>query len=335
MKLPSFSVVIETANLSMADIDDLRGTLESMAAQTVAVQDAAEVFLVDTGDVPEDALQKILGTYPWLRVMKLPQTMGYEELKMAGANAATGEVVVFADGDCYYEPQWLEAMLTPFTDPSVQVVGGATAIDSSTAYGFGAGVAFSFTPLESSTKPYETNKFHLNNVAYRRALLQKIPIPSRRPCYRMGALHAALLRSAGYAIWRQPTARARHTPPNGFRHFMWRFLLFGHDGIVVPKLIAAEARALNVQPEPSQRTVKLLWRWISQSTVKLVAEIGRRPSRVVSLPVVLPVIAAAGAFQAIGAIGGIVASRRLLAAMPEDMRRSSTCQPDGCASGAR
>lgn len=328
MNVPGFSVVIETANLSMAELDGLIGTLRSMAAQSVPIQSAAEVFLVDTGDVPEDVLQQLLKDYSWVRLMRLPGSVGYEELKMAGANAATGEVVIFADGDCYYEPQWLEAMLAPFADPSVHVVGGATEIDPTGSFGLGSAVAFSFPDRKSSSGPYKTDKYHLNNVAFRRSLLQSIPIPSRRRCYRMGALHAAILRGAGYTIWRQPSAGARHTPPNGFSHFMWRFLMFGHDGIVVPRLIAAETRALGLPPEKSQRTLNLLRRWVVQSTAKLVDELRRRPSRIASLPLVLPVIGAAAAFQAVGALAGLVASKRLLRAMPEEMLRASTCEPD-------
>ena len=328
MNLPSFSVVIETANLSMAELDGLIGTLQSMAAQSVPIQNAAEVFLVDTGDVPDDVLQQLLKDYSWVRLMRLPESVGYEELKMAGANAATGEVVVFADGDCYYEPQWLDAMLTPFVDPSVHVVGGATEIDPTGPFGLGSAVAFSFPDRRASTGPYMTDKYHLNNVAFRRRLLQSIPIPSRRRCYRMGPLHAAILRGSGYTIWRQPSAGARHTAPNGFSHFVWRFLMFGHDGIVVPRLIAAEMRALGLPPAESQRTLNLLRRWVVQSTAKLVKELRRRPSRIVSLPIVVPVVAAAAACQAAGALAGLVASKWLLEAMPQDMLRASTCEPD-------
>ena len=327
MNVPSFSVVIETANLSMAELDGLIGTLRSMAAQSVPIRNAAEVLLVDTGDVPEHVLQQLLTDYSWVRLMRLPSSVGYEELKMAGAKAATGEVLIFADGDCYYEPQWLDAMLTPFNDASVHVVGGATEIDPTGPFGLGSAVAFSFPDRRPSTGPYKTDKYHLNNVAFRRSLLQSIPIPSRRRCYRMGALHAAILRGSGYTIWRQPSAGARHTPPNGFSHFMWRFLMFGHDGIVVPRLIAAEMRALGLPPEESQRTLNLLRRWLVQSSAKLVDELRRRPSRIVSLPLVVPVIVAAAAFQAAGALAGLVASKRLLEAMPEDMLRASTCEP--------
>ena len=144
MTIPSYSLIIETANFSLADLDGLRETLDSLAVQTLPVQNAEEVLLADSGDVPRDLLQDTLRTYPWVRPMGLPDGTGYEELKMAGANASSGELIVFADGDCLYENGWLEALLTPFSDPSVAMVGGETAIDSAGPYGLGVSIASSF-----------------------------------------------------------------------------------------------------------------------------------------------------------------------------------------------
>jgi glycosyltransferase involved in cell wall biosynthesis len=324
---PTFSLVVETANLSMADLDGLRQALESLSAQSLPLQHAAEVFLVDSGDVPEDVLQQMLSAFRWVRAKRLPRGTGYEELKMAGANAATGEVVVFADGDCFYERGWLAAILAPFSNPSVSIVGGDTAIDSRSAYGLGVAIAFSFAARGYPPDLHVTNRYHMNNVAFRRSVLQSVPIPSRRPCYRMTGLHVAALEAAGHTIWRQPAARSRHAPPNGFFHFMWRFLLFGHDGVAVPRLIAAEARSLGRARNQHRTTLQLFKRWTVQSTVKVIEHFRRQPSRILSLPIVAPVVAAAVIFQAAGAVAGLLAPKRLLEAMPDDLLRASTCQP--------
>ena len=58
MNAPSFSVVIETANLSLADLDGLRVTLESLADQSLPIQTALDVLIMDSGDVPEDLLRQ-------------------------------------------------------------------------------------------------------------------------------------------------------------------------------------------------------------------------------------------------------------------------------------
>jgi glycosyltransferase involved in cell wall biosynthesis len=328
MSLPSFSLVIETANLSLADLDGLHDTLDSLAAQSVPMGAANEVLLADSGDVPEEVLQRTLLAYPWVRLMRMPQGTGYEELKMAGATAATGTVIVFADGDCLFDRGWLEALLAPFADPAVQIVGGETAIDASGPYGLAVAIAASFPARSYAPAPYTSDRYHLNNVAFHRSVLEDVPIPSQRPCYRMSGLHAALLLHAGYTILRQPAARARHAAPNGARHFIWRFILIGYDGVVVPRLIAHETGAPRIEREQRRRTLKFLRFWTVQAEAKLTDAIRRRPSRLISLPVAVPIFVAAVVSLTAGAVAGVLAPERLLAAVPDDILRGSTCQRD-------
>ena len=100
---------------------------------------------------------------------------------------------------------------------------------------------------------------------------------------------------------------------------MWRFLLFGHDGVAVPRLIAAEARSLGRSRNQHRTTLQLFKRWTVQSTAKLIEHFRRQPSRVLSLPIVAPVIVGAVIFQAAGAVAGLLAPKRLLEAMPDDL----------------
>lgn len=329
--LPRFSIVLETANLSIADLDNLRATLESFASQTCSVEHANEVLIADSGDVPDDVLQEALRAFPWARAMRLPAGTGYEELKMAGAGASTGDVIVFADGDCRYDPRWLELMLAPFRDPSVQIVSGVTAIDPRGPYGFAAMVTYSFLAPSRKAGLYVVDRYHLNNVAFRREVLEAVPIPSRRPCYRMSGLHSAHLRAAGYTIYRQAEARATHAAPNGLSHFIWRNLLFGHDVIVVPRLIAQD---LSARPKGGA-TVRhrgpagLIGLAVSQAFAKVASELRQRPARVFSLPVVVPIVLGAYAIQALGALAAVIAPARLLAAAPEEVISSATTERQG------
>jgi glycosyltransferase involved in cell wall biosynthesis len=326
MNVPSYSVIIETANLSLADLDGLRVTVESLADQTLPVQNAREVILADSGDVPPHVLRDALAGHPWVRPMKLPEGTGYEELKMAGAQASTGDIVVFVDGDCFYERGWLEALLAQFSDPRVTVVGGETAVDSAGPYGLAVAMAASFPARASSTALFESDRYHLNNVAFRRQVLQEVPIPSRQPCYRMSGLHAARLLAAGHRIVRQPTARAVHASPNGLSHFIWRFLLMGYDGVVVPRLIASELTPANRSRAQRRRTFGLIRFWASQAWLKISGELRRKPSRVVELPLALPIFACAAVLQAAGALAGLVAPQMFIEAVPDEVLRGSTCQ---------
>jgi glycosyltransferase involved in cell wall biosynthesis len=331
---PRFAVIIETANLSLADLDGLQETLASLEKQTLSIRNATEVLIADSGDVPDDVFRTSLSAHPWARVMRLPEGTGYEELKMAGAKATTGDIIVFADGDCDYDPRWLESLLAPFADPSVSIVGGETNIDSSGPYGFGVALAASFPARSSGNGLYTSDRYHLNNVAFRRPVLEAIPIPARRPCYRMSGLHAARLLAAGYTIVRQPAARAVHASPNGLTHFFWRFLLMGYDGVVVPRLIAQDAPPASRPRVQRRRTFQLIGFWARQAVSKFVGEIRRRPSRVLTLPLALPVFFGAVALQAIGALAGLVAPEATLRAVPDEVLSGSTCQPGPIASAA-
>ena len=326
MTVPSYSVIIETANLSLADLDGLRTTLDSLAVQTLPVQNACEVLLADSGDVPPESLQQTLRTYPWVRPMGLAEGTGYEELKMAGANASSGELIVFADGDCLYERTWLEALLAPFSDPSVSIVGGETAINSAGPYGLAVAIASSFPARARSDSPYRSDRYHLNNVAFRRRVLQDVPIPSRQPCYRMSGLHAARLLARGYAILRLPSARTVHAAPNGFSHFVWRFLLMGFDGVVVPRLIAQESMRADRSRVQRRRTFRLIRFWAVQAISKVTAELRGKPWRSLELPLALPVFASAVVLQAIGALAGLIAPQRFLDAVPDEILQGSTCE---------
>ena len=327
MNHPSFSLVIETANLSLADLDGLREGLASLAEQSLPLSSAREVLIADSGDVPTDVLQETLKPYPWARVMRLPEGTGYEELKMAGARAASGEVIVFADGDCQYERRWLESLLAPFADPAVAIVGGETQIDSAGGYGLGVAIASSFPARGRSAGLYASDRYHLNNIAFRRSVLERVPIPARKPCYRMSGIHAAQLLAAGYTILRQPAARAVHASPNGASHYFWRFVLMGFDGVVVPRLIAEELPADNKSREQRRRTLRLMRFWAAQARAKVVDEVRRDPAQLLRLPVAIPVFAGAVALQAVGAAAGLLAPRRLLAAVPAEVLSGSTCQP--------
>ena len=326
MTVPSYSLIIETANLSLADLDGLRETLDSLAVQTLPVQNAREVLLADSGDVPPDSLQQTLRTYPWVRPMGLAEGTGYEELKMAGANASSGELIVFADGDCLYERTWLEALLAPFSDPSVSIVGGETAINSAGPYGLAVAIASSFPARARSDSPYRSDRYHLNNVAFRRRVLQEVPIPSRQPCYRMSGLHAARLLARGYTILRQPSARAVHAAPNGVSHFVWRFLLMGFDGVVVPRLIAKEGMPADRSRVQRRRTFGLIRFWAAQAMAKVAGALRGKPSRSLELPLALPIFASAVVLQAIGALAGLLAPQRFLDAVPDEILQGSTCE---------
>lgn len=228
--LPSFSMILETENLSNADIQGLAQAIAALAKQEPSPEEAREVILIESGDVPVELLHHLSDRYPWIKFHRAPDGTTYYQSKMLGAQLATGEVVVYCDSDCIYQPGWLRNLLYPFANPQIQVVAGETRTRGRGPYGTAMGLVYIFPQYSGEQGLSPTRQYYLNNVAFRREFLLSHPMPTELPLYRGNCLiHARHLTQTGATIWRQPQARATHAPPNGLSHFFWRFLLIGHD----------------------------------------------------------------------------------------------------------
>ena len=252
-ELPSFSIIIETENLSIAEIDGLFRCLKTLAEQNISPTLANEVLIVESGDVTAELIKRIQSNYPWIQFRKIESDIGYYEAKMKGVALTTGEVIVLCDSDCTYEPIWLSNLLSPFANnPEIQIVAGETTTPAYGAYGIAIALSYIFPRFSRTEALSPASSYFCNNVAFRRSFLMQHPIPSELPIYRGNCtIHARNLSSEGYKIWRQPLSRATHAAPNGLSHFFWRFLLLGYDALAV-KRIAANL------PEIKRQTVKPL-----------------------------------------------------------------------------
>lgn len=242
-ELPSFSIVLETENLANADIAGLVRSLECLAAQDPSPMTANEVILIDSGDTPAPVLNQLREQYGWIKLHVAPSQTGYYESKMIGAAIATGEIVVYYDSDCLYDPHWLRAILTPFAQRrDVQIVAGETTTRGVGVYETAMALTYIFPQYSGRSELTPIKQYFLNNVAFRRSLLLKYPIPTDLPLYRGNCMiHAHQLATAKETIWQQPIARALHASPNGLHHFFWRFLLLGYDYYWQKKLLPAQA----------------------------------------------------------------------------------------------
>jgi hypothetical protein len=242
-QLPTFSIILETENLANADLAGLVNSLASLVNQEVSPERANEVLLIDSGDAPPELLQQLCDRYPWIKVHPAPPATGYYKAKMLGASLATGEIVVYADSDCVYEPHWLRSILTPFEHPTIQIVAGETTTRGRGPYGTAMALTYIFPQYSGTTEVTPTAQYFLNNVAFRREFLLQNPIPTELPLYRGNCvIHIDQLQHEGHTIWLNPNARATHAPPDGLSHFFWRFLLIGHDYYWQKELIPAEGR---------------------------------------------------------------------------------------------
>jgi glycosyltransferase involved in cell wall biosynthesis len=231
---PSFSIVLETENLAAAGAGALAGCLDALAQQELPVSEAREVLLAHGGDLPAE-VHGLRDAYPWLTFYPVPPEAGYYEAKMAAVGHATGDVVVFCDSDCAYEPQWLARLLAPFAERGASVVAGETTTPAPGVYGAANALTYIFPRYSGRRDLYAGDSYFCNNVAFRRDLLERHPLPSRDDVFRGSCVsHARTLLADGVTIWRQPRARALHALP-GPRHFAPRYLLLGHEALLLSR----------------------------------------------------------------------------------------------------
>ena len=99
--------------------DDLRGALDSVAAQTGGPYETVLVC-----DYNDELFARATEAFPDVRVLENRFSKGLSGARNTGVEATTGDIVAFLDDDAMAEPTWLEALSAPFEDPTVFGVGG-------------------------------------------------------------------------------------------------------------------------------------------------------------------------------------------------------------------
>lgn len=293
MQFPSFSIIVETENLASAALAGLCRSLDAIAAQDLSPSCAKEVLILESGDLSPDLLATLSGAYPWLTVRTIAAEMDYYAAKMQGVALTTGEIIVFVDSDCLYEPNWLRSLLTPFAQKAeIQVVAGETRTSANGIYGLAISLTYIFPPFSHRSDLHPTRFYFFNNVAFRRSVLLAYPIPTALPIYRGNCvLHAHTLTQHGIILWRQPIARAVHAAPNGLAHFFWRFILLGYDALLLYRLRRTEGQTLPVQTVPVVHPIEdlfiglaLVAMRVKEATVRVFKLIREQPSHLLTLP---------------------------------------------------
>jgi glycosyltransferase involved in cell wall biosynthesis len=228
----SVSVVVETVNAredakgSLAD--DLRGTLEALAKQSVAPD---EVIIVLDDDVEPSAADEVRRRYPYAKFAASKQS-NYFDAKNAGAAMATGDIVALLDSDCQPAPDWLELLLARFT-PGVDGVAGRTRyVGRSLAARTFSVPDFAFVlEQEGGT----STGMNINNVAFRREVLLNHPFDAR--IRRHGGCYFLFnqLRAAGIRSVYEPRARTEHGHGGGLA-LLKRHYHRGYDAVTVYRL---------------------------------------------------------------------------------------------------
>lgn len=313
--LPSFSIVYETENLTSVELDNIYRSLSSIAAQEVSPERANEFLIIDGGYAPEQVIQELCSMYSWVTVRRIPQ-ISYYSAKMAGAQLASGEVVIFLDSDCVYTPNWLKDVLTVFVEnPDINVVAGETSTRVSNSYELAIAMHYFFPRFSKREKPYVSREYFMNAVAFRRSFLIENPIPTNVSLYRGNCnLHCAYLRTKAHQILKHPQAQALHEPPT-LAFLTWRYLLRGRDR-VLKQYFQEQIVKYPDQPLPDtpaftfsqkiQGVFSTLSRFRPFRIAKIRTSLQEDPKRIFSFPLAIPYFLWFELLYAVGAIATYV-----------------------------
>lgn len=99
----------------------------------------------------------------------------YMDQKIAGVAATKSDVIVFADSDCHYRPNWLVEILAPLANADVDFAYGRNVMMVDSFWGKAA-AAYWFYPIEAELS-HRLNFVYFNNLAIRRDAYRKHPFP--------------------------------------------------------------------------------------------------------------------------------------------------------------
>ena len=157
------SVVIPARNAE----DDIRDCIACCLDQTVA---ATEIVVVDNGSSDRTAS---VATQAGARVLLEPLAGSYRA-RNRGWRATNADVVAFTDADCRPEPDWLQHILVPFSDPSVSGVGGEIRQAETNSLSQKWLSASDMISQAGNANHWFLPFFATANAAYRRSVLERV-----------------------------------------------------------------------------------------------------------------------------------------------------------------
>jgi len=119
---PRVSIIIPVRNAERT-LDRTMGHLESLDYP----KEQLEVILADGGssDGTLELIRKWQKRHEYIRLIEVPRCTSPGHARNEALKHVTGEFVLFTDGDCAPNPDWVREILAPFfADPTIGAVGG-------------------------------------------------------------------------------------------------------------------------------------------------------------------------------------------------------------------
>lgn len=201
----SIVVVADYAAGGAKATDDMRGTLAALAQQDF--EGPVEFLLCEDATLDKDIPAEFTRILPTLRVVLAEASSSYE-LKNAGVQAASADVIAILDADCVPEPDWLSNLMT-----AMRANPGAAVISGRTVYA-GRGLGERVLALLSRSyldpgKAGVTRFIANNNAAWRRSVYLAHPMPVGLGPFASRIQSESVLRAGGQLLF-EPTMRVVH-----------------------------------------------------------------------------------------------------------------------------
>jgi cellulose synthase/poly-beta-1,6-N-acetylglucosamine synthase-like glycosyltransferase len=275
------SVILEWDNVGRGGGRRATRVLRALDRELSTIDRPAELIVVhDPGiarstDVEQLARAAVSESVP-IRFLAEPGSTYYAQ-KNLGAAASSGDIVVFIDSDTAPEPSWLHELLSPFEDPDVSVVAGATYTEFESFPDRALALTWNFPIRSDGGANYAFGHFNANSVAFRRPVFEKHNFPSdlrfRGQCHSL----AEELLSNDIEILVNPRARVAHPPPRGLWYITQRAMCQGHDRLLTYRA-AGGTDAVFRSVKVLGADIKVSWRRTRRSYRSVGVTVGQIPA---------------------------------------------------------
>lgn len=276
----SFAVIVEWDNARISELGRTRQMLKALQEQVIAhrpkpARPPQVAILYNKNQVDPDIINRVIGESidgtAWDAIIQIIPTDGldYYKLKNFGVTQTNREIVIFIDSDVIPEPGWLDALMSAIERPEIDIVGGNTYVTPDNFLGKAFGL-FWFYGLRSKQSTLHCHDiFYANNVAFKRALLERYPYPDLDSFRGQCIVLSEQLRRDHITIYRHDGARTEHPATNGFKHFYRRAICHGHDDMTINRV--KNTGALLMSPVGS---VVRLWHGLRSTFIRAIRHRG-------------------------------------------------------------
>ncbi len=283
--MSKISVVIP----SVSGLPVIAECLDALARQRGGVE--AEVIVVDR--CRNGTATMIAERFPWVDLLTRDEQQGIPQLRAAGIERATGEIVVITEDHCIAPDNWFEEILKAH-DSGYMVVGGAVENGSVRRITDWASFFCEYSQVMPPVPSGEVKNIPGNNASYSREVLLGVAEDVKQNCWEY-YLHEDL-RSRGFRFLSSPGIIVTHKKEFGILFFLAQKFHYSRSFAAMRiTQLTGSGRLLYICATPVLPLL-LLWR--------VCREVMRRKKHYKELILSLPLLSLFGVSYACGELAG-------------------------------